>query len=437
VNQSEQICIFVSLYLCFFFFFFFFFSLLLHSLLMSSLVGFVFNTVVDSVTRLRRTLWRNRRRVAVLAVLGGVAVLGWRALWRRLDAMHRDQVRRLESQSVQNARRRAYFNDAQATADAYARAALKLLQARLDTLIALPSPLELRGAGGSKERKVELWTAFKVGSFARLLAAVYALCMSLLLVRVQLNLVSRYVHLRTLQRAAADAAAAAAAAASGAGAVGGGGGAGVADGDVVDDDESIARGSTDRRVLLEVAALLDDATQTEFFTRGKYLEQTGIAVIVEALQPAAAAAVESRALDEPIDAAGLLRIVDNVRAALGPRGEQRLLLRAVLSPDSETTVSASGKLDVIGLLVNETISVLESDACRIVLDKCVSDAVMLALAGIAGDAGTPLVRLVVHIGRAADKLLLDDAALRMLGENAALRALSFATFTDGLGNNVD
>lgn len=394
---------------------------------MSSLVGFVFNTVLDSVTRIRRTLWRNRRRVAVLAVLGGVAVLGWRALWRRLDAMHRDEVRRLESQSVQHARRRAYFNDAQATADAYARAALKLLQARLDTLIALPSPLELRGAGGSKERKVELWTAFKVGSFARLLAAVYALCMSLLLVRIQLNLVSRYVHLRTLQRAAADAAVAAAAR----------GGASSVDDVGADDDESIARGSTDRRVLLEVAALLDDATQTEFFTRGKYLEQTGIAVIVDALQPAAAAAVESRALDEPIDAAGLLRIVDNVRAALGPRGEQRLLLRAVLSPDSETTVSASGKLDVIGLLVNETISVLESDACRIVLDKCVSDAVMLALAGIAGDAGTPLVRLVVHIGRAADKLLLDDAALRMLGENSALRALSFATFTDGLGGNND
>jgi hypothetical protein len=393
-----------------------------HFFTMSSLVSFVLTTVTDSVTRIRRTLWRNRRRVAVLAVLSGVAVLGWRALWRRLDAMHRDQVRRLESRSVQNARRRAYFNDAQATADAYARAALKLLHARLDALIALPSPLELRGAGGSKERKLELWTAFKVGSFARLLAAVYALCMSLLLVRIQLNLVSRYVHLRSLQRAAAtpnddpNSPAASAAAA-------------------VVDEESIG---PDRRVLLEVATLLDDATQTEFFTRGKFLEQSGIDIIVEALQPAAAAAVEARALDEPIDAAGLLRIVDNVRAALGPRGEQRLLLRAVLSPDSETTVSASGELDVVGLLVNETISVLESDSCRIVLDKCVSDAVMLALAGIAGDAGTPLVRLVVHIGRAADKLLLDESALRMLGENAALRALSFATFTDGLGgNNTD
>jgi hypothetical protein len=382
---------------------------------MSSLVGFVFGAVVDSVTRIRRTLWRNRRRVAVLAALTGVAVLGWRALWRRLDAMHREQVRRLESRSVQNARRRAYFNDAQATADAYARASLKLLHARLDALVALPSPLELRGAGGSKERKLELWTAFKVGSFARLLAACYALCMSLLLVRIQLNLVSRYVHLRSLQRAAVATPTDSANAA--------------ADDDVVDDD-----GSTDRRVLLEVAALLDDATQTEFFTRGKFLEQSGIDIIVEALQPAAAAAVEARALDEPIDAAGLLRIADNVRAALGPRGEQRLLLRAVLSPDAEsTTRSAAGELDVVGLLVNETISVLESDACRVVLDKCVSEAVMLALAGIAGDAGTPLVRLVVHIGRAADKLLLDDSALRMLGENAALRALSFATFTDGLG----
>jgi hypothetical protein len=371
-----------------------------HFFTMSSLVSFVLTTVTDSVTRIRRTLWRNRRRVAVLAVLSGVAVLGWRALWRRLDAMHRDQVRRLESRSVQNARRRAYFNDAQATADAYARAALKLLHARLDALIALPSPLELRGAGGSKERKLELWTAFKVGSFARLLAAVYALCMSLLLVRIQLNLVSRYVHLRSLQRAAAtpnddpNSPAASAAAA-------------------VVDEESIG---PDRRVL----ARGGHAARRRDTDRVFHSRQISRADWHRRHCRGASARRRRRRRGACARRADRCRrpacaLSTTCAPHSGPRGEQRLLLRAVLSPDSETTVSASGELDVIGLLVNETISVLESDACRIVLDKCVSDAVMLALAGIAGDAGTPLVRLVVHIGRAADKLLLDDAGAAHAG----------------------
>jgi hypothetical protein len=366
---------------------------------MSSLVSFLISTTVDTVHRVRRAVWRNRRRVAVLAVALSVAVLGWRALWRRVDAMQRERLKSLEARSSLQSRRRAYFGDSQATADAYVRASLPTLAKRVDALLALPSPLELRGAGGSKERKLELWSAFKVDSFARLLAAVYALCCATVVVRVQLNLVSRYVHLRTLEPD--DAA-------------------------PVDDD---------RRVQRQVAALLDDATQTEFFTRGKHLEQAGLDDIVDALKHACAAAVEPRALDEPLDASSLLRLVDDIRAALGPRGEHRLMVRAVLSPEavaSAADAAVAGELDVVSLLVSETLGVLESDACGAALDKCVSECVALALDGIAGEAGTPLVRLVVHIGRAADKMLLEDGALRLLSENNALRSLSFATFTEGL-----
>src|SRR4051812_34240589 len=107
-------------------------------------------------------------------------------------------------------------------------------------------------------------------ALTRLVASVYGVCLVALLVRVQVNLVSRYVHLDKLLN---------------------------------DDDEnnngnssSSSSSATQAGRRDDIASLLTDDVQTEFFALGKQLCEGGIADLTHELRRATLVAANGYAL---------------------------------------------------------------------------------------------------------------------------------------------
>jgi len=93
-------------------------------------------------------------------------------------------------------RRELFFNDAQNTCDESSVAYIPLLNKRIRSVTNVAHTLQQLQAGKlPREQKVLLWEQLKLQAFTQTIASTYALCLLGLYIRIQVNIVSRYVFL--------------------------------------------------------------------------------------------------------------------------------------------------------------------------------------------------------------------------------------------------
>jgi hypothetical protein len=71
------------------------------------------------------------------------------------------------------------------------------LKERIESLIDMPSSTQIRNCS-SKEEKVLLWEQLKTATFSRALTGLYGIVLLALHLRLQVNVVGRYLHLQTV-----------------------------------------------------------------------------------------------------------------------------------------------------------------------------------------------------------------------------------------------
>ena len=108
----------------------------------------------------REFVHRHRRKLIVAGVVTGVAAVGYQIV-SSFRATQERNLQSLETKLLRRTRVHKFFEQSQETSQAYIRAMLPQLHERVGLALELPSPLELRNATASKERKYELWNQMK------------------------------------------------------------------------------------------------------------------------------------------------------------------------------------------------------------------------------------------------------------------------------------
>jgi len=152
-----------------------------------------------------RWAWRHRRSIAVTAVVGGGAAYGAYYLYRKkreldelVESLGLQQLLSgggsasgASSSASREERVREHFSDMQREADRLLIEALPRLQEQVAALFVTDSLQErLRAEGPSAEPAQ--WHELKVLVVSRLLTAQYALVLTLLAVRIRLNIIGRH-----------------------------------------------------------------------------------------------------------------------------------------------------------------------------------------------------------------------------------------------------
>ncbi|KJE95856.1 hypothetical protein CAOG_06259 [Capsaspora owczarzaki ATCC 30864] len=137
---------------------------------------------------------RHRRKLLITAgVLGGVYFAGRHLLSRLADERDKELAERLA-----HARMKQHFESNQKTCTTTALSLITTLRERL--LLALDTDeLTAQLRRGSPD-KLALWERLKVVSFTRAVAAIYAVCCLVALLRVQLNVMGRYMYLDSVDK---------------------------------------------------------------------------------------------------------------------------------------------------------------------------------------------------------------------------------------------
>jgi len=142
-------------------------------------------------TAVRAFLYRNHRKVLVTMVVGGILYYVSHKFKSRATA------RTLEYQQLSNIRMHTYFENAQRTCDATTFSFVNRLKEKITAMLETPSSTQIRSCE-SKEQKILMWENLKTRTFARVFAGMYSLVLLAIHLRLQVNVVGRYLHLGTV-----------------------------------------------------------------------------------------------------------------------------------------------------------------------------------------------------------------------------------------------
>eukprot|EP01097_Dermamoeba_algensis_P009135 TRINITY_DN630_c0_g1_i1.p1 TRINITY_DN630_c0_g1~~TRINITY_DN630_c0_g1_i1.p1 ORF type:complete len:376 (-),score=86.86 TRINITY_DN630_c0_g1_i1:50-1177(-) len=145
--------------------------------------------------QIRNKLYENRTTIIVGAVVSGAVYFGYQYLKNKTTQYLADT---LEAQR-DKIRLESWFESAQATCDKTTYNFLTSLQTELTQLVIIPNTNQLRSSlSSSPEEKLLVWEELKVKTFTRTLTALYSVNLLALLIRTQVNLISRYMYLDNL-----------------------------------------------------------------------------------------------------------------------------------------------------------------------------------------------------------------------------------------------
>lgn len=297
--------------------------------------GMLGGWVGGSYQRVRRFIADHRKGLLCLAVTGGVAAYAVYRVGRG--------YRELQEASLHRLRLRGAFESTQSTcAGTVGSLVLKLNDAVL-RLVPIPSPTELRlslqQAPKDGQDRYALWDHCKTQTYARLVVGVYGVVLLSTFLRVQVNILGRYLYLETL----------------------------------------IATDPSARfRIPLDVAIPQD--TQKRYLGYSEYVVHTGLPQLVALVQATAHQVLSSYPLQRQCTYDDVLAIIDAMRRKmeqpLSPDSDETVLNTFLLpQEDAEGSSGGNGKRHrdhKLTMLINETRDVLESSEFNQILSRCLN-----------------------------------------------------------------
>ncbi|KAK3797399.1 hypothetical protein RRG08_055597 [Elysia crispata] len=136
---------------------------------------------------------RHRRKFIFLGAFVGGSWMLYKYMWRKVQEIREEE----DKQYLISVRRQHHFDSNQRTCNTTVLAMISHLR---DTLVKhLDTETVKELLKSSPPNKVDIWEDLKIMSFTRTVAAVYGACMLSVMLRVQLNIVSGYLYLGTVE----------------------------------------------------------------------------------------------------------------------------------------------------------------------------------------------------------------------------------------------
>jgi len=163
-------------------------------------MDYVWNTL-DRINNSRVGKWvnRNRKRIIVTIVIGGSTYLVYKVVQLKLSQYTEQSAQSLHAKgkTLETLKMQQYFNHSQKRCDVMLlKEIIPDLQDRLIEFIPVPTKEELRKSlKGPNELKMSLWGQAKTHSFTRSISAIYASCLMTLFLRVEVNILARYLYM--------------------------------------------------------------------------------------------------------------------------------------------------------------------------------------------------------------------------------------------------
>jgi hypothetical protein len=276
------------------------------------MVGALLRSLQSYPASLRAFLYRNRRKVFFLFAVASIVFYVSRKLKTKAA------TRTLEFQQLSNIRIQTYFESAQRACDATTLSFVGQLREKIDLLIEMPSSTQIRNCN-NKEQKIVLWEELKTRTFSRTFIGVYSLVLLALHLRLQVNIVGRYLHLDT-----------------------------VLSGTTPQGDPAFG-----------------SDTQKRYLAHAEYLLQSGMLAITPVVERVTEDVLRIWPLTRIVGYDDTLRIILDIRNRI--EGCMDTLLTSLLPGESQDTQQNDLKLV---MLLSETRNILESEAFHRVMKQC-------------------------------------------------------------------
>mmetsp|Transcript_722 Transcript_722/g.991 ORF Transcript_722/g.991 Transcript_722/m.991 type:complete len:431 (-) Transcript_722:1378-2670(-) len=161
---------------------------------MSNLIWGAVDVVNRVTSNVRDIVQRHRKKVIALVVIGGTTYLAVRYVRGKLD-----EIKKLQSdqeQQLLRMRMQTYFDNAQRSCDgSIGSAFIVTLKDNLTRILEIPSTNDLRNSMKDNTAKQMLWDKVKINSFSRTICSIYATCLLILFVRVEVNILGKYLYM--------------------------------------------------------------------------------------------------------------------------------------------------------------------------------------------------------------------------------------------------
>jgi len=285
--------------------------------------------------RVRRFLSEHRKGLLCLALTGGVAAYGVYRVGRGYQQLQESSLYRLRLQGAYESAQSMY-------ADAVGSMVSKLNEA-ITRLVPIPSTNSLRDSlkrpPSDGQERYSLWNHCKTQTFARLVVGVYGVVLLATFLRVEVNLLGRYLYL-----------------------------------------ENLLAKDPSARMTIPLEVVIPQLTQKRYLAHAEYMIHTGLPQLVAHAQNAAQHALADYPLERGCTYDDVLAIVDAIRRKMEQpttTDSNETLLNTFLLPQEN---DEEGKADEEGqprdhkliMLINETRDILESTAFNRTLSRCLN-----------------------------------------------------------------
>eukprot|EP01135_Chromosphaera_perkinsii_P004651 Nk52_evm44s292 gene=Nk52_evmTU44s292 len=340
---------------------------------------------------------RHAKKIAFAGVVaGGVALAGYYIDYKLKEAKIEEEM-----EELRNARMRYHFDSNQKTCNATVQSLLPTLKEELESNLdcdALVQKLKSGGTGSAEER-LEVWKELKIIAFTRAVCGVYVFCFLVVFLRVQLNVIGRYMYIDSMDKLEKS---------------------GKLDPSL--SPKKMRKKGGEEEISVSEFSLTPEE-QKFYLLFAQYSLRDGLTKIIECVQRAVKSKVENISLKEKLSEMDLRRILDDIRFEVesdqsgklsgnsvgtscfwtfvfpGP-GEERAFLEKELQ--SEVCLDGENS-SAFGGVLEETRGLLQNTDFTIVLENCLNvlfNTLMHNLdpffkeAVVDGDGKLPLAKIV-------------------------------------------
>jgi len=216
-----------------------------------------------------------------------------------------------------------FFRNTQKGCDTTATSLTTSIRDKLEVYVEIPSTEQLRSAHKtSNEEKIQLWDQVKIGTFTRAVSAIYAVSLSLIFLRTEVNILGRYLYL----------------------------------------DFSIPSQSEQEQINQE--------TQKKYLSMYEYFLNTGLKELCEFTRRHATEELAGWPLARKLTLEDVLIIFANIRSRIEGINGNSVPLYQFLLPAEDKDADTRSDDRQLSCLLNETRDVLESDQFNQVLKGC-------------------------------------------------------------------
>ncbi|KAL6078185.1 peroxin [Balamuthia mandrillaris] len=359
--------------------------------------------------RVRNFVRNHKKGLFVTAVVGGVAIYSMYSIQQKWKA--------LQAHSLHRFRLQAFFDNTQQTCDSTILSMVPTLADNLKELVEVPNASQLRSSmTTSQEEKYAFWDRCKVMNFTRTTCSVYALVLLVVFLRVQVNIVGRYLYLESL---------------------------------IKQDMNSLSGKKLLTSTKIPLEFVLGADTQRKYLTFAEYVLHQGLKQLshhVERVVTQVMARQYKCTFDD------LLNIFDEIRRSVEvPSNEMdNILITFLLPPEEEELELKDRKLQ---MLLNETRDIIESEEFNQVLKRCLNNAFFMMSSQLSsvfnnpaspsetgetakpatkeGPVALPMAKLLPHISKQVNAVLdpRPNPFLDSISSHKHLEDYSFELFT--------